>query len=116
MNNNMKEKQNALVNPSKSGERRGGVIATFKNLLSLVTISEDEFHIQIDLQRLKGKKPSGPTSKFSMGIVAAVNNIVRKLRVIPDYEPVFLTDEEMGIEKYAIATGEILNSSTRSKY
>ena len=93
----MKEKHNALVNPPKSGERRGGAIATFKNLLSLVTISEDEFHIQIDPQRLKGKKSYGPNSKLSMGVVAAVNRIISKLRSMPDHEPVFSLMKRWGL-------------------
>ena len=116
MNNYMKERQNAVFNPPKSGEKRGGVIATFRNLISLVTISHGEFHIQIDPQRLKGKKAAGPTSKFSVGAVAAVDNIIIKLQGMPNYEPMFLTDEEMVIDKFTIAVREILNSSARSKY
>ena len=51
-----------------------------------------------------------------MGAVAAVDNIIIKLQGMPNYEPMFLTDEEMVIDKFTIAVGEILNSSARSKY
>ena len=79
------------------------VNAAFKNPLQTVKIADDEFHSKVDpafrvkKRGIGGHKPG----KFALRVRAAVDHIIDNLRGRNDYNPLFLTDEEMGIDKYS---------------
>ena len=95
---------------------RGGVVAAFRKSLSKFPISGNEFHAQIDASRKTKKKPGAP-SKFGLCVKESVRNIMKQLRSSDDYAPFFLTDEVMGIHKYAAVCGDaFLDSTDRARY
>ena len=60
-----------------------------------------------------GHKPG----KFALRVRAAVDHIIDNLRGRNDYNPLFLTDEEMGIDKYSEDLDEnFLISAGRAQY
>ena len=60
-----------------------------------------------------GHKPG----KFSLEVRAAVDHTINNLRGRNDYDPLFLTDKEMGIDKYSADLGErFLASAERAQY
>ena len=79
------------------------VNTAFKNSLQTVKIADDEFHSKVDpafrvkKRGIGGHKPG----KFALRVRAAVDHIIDDLRGSNDYNPLFLTDEEMGIDKYS---------------
>ena len=95
------------------------VNAAFKNSLQTVNIADDEFHSKVDPAfRVKKRGIGGRNpGKFSLGVRAAVDHIIDNLRGRNDYNPLFLTDEEMGIDKYSEDLGEnFLASAGRAQY
>lgn len=105
------------MNP-KSTPNEKDVPTAFKQLLNTVKVSQDEFHSTVDPAFPRNsKKARGRMSQFSVCVKASVTNLVEKLRGMADYDPVFLTDESMGIDKYGEAIGDrCLTPTTRARY
>jgi len=99
---------------SSTGKTRG-VASAFKNNLNLVQLSRDEFHVQIDSVFRPSRKQK--RSAFATSVKDSVTNVLSMLRHSNDYEPVFLTDEMMGIDKYANDTSDsFMSAASRAKY
>ena len=110
------DKTTALLNP-KSSQKGREVVAAFKNSLSLVRLSDNEFHVQIDSAFSKKKKKSpGRVSQFSACIKLAVDELVKGARATEDYDPIHLTDKAMSIDKFGEAVGELLTPTERARY
>ena len=104
------------MNP-KSGDKEKTAPAAFKDLLKTVMISGTEFHSAVDSAFKPKKKAGGRPSQFSVLVKTASDNLLKKLRGMPDYEPLFITDEEMCIDKFGEAINEpFLSSQTRAIY
>ena len=92
--------------------------AAFKKSMNAVKISGTEFHSSVDpALKNKKKKAPGKPSPFAACVNISVKSVVDKLRGMPDYEPLFLTDKVMGIDKFGEAIGKsFLSASDRAKY
>ena len=113
---NLVGKKKALLFP-KPPSRRDGVIASFKDSMKLVSIADDEFHTEIDPAFKMGKKLRGRVGKFTVCVKASVNAVVSQLRGRESYDPIFLTDEAMGIDKFSAAMGDrFLSPTSRARY
>ena len=94
------------------------VSAAFKDLESTVVLKEREFHSVIDYaKRPKTEKKSGIPSLFSACVIDGFESVVDKLRTLTEYTPIFLTDDEMGITKYAaLVKKPNIDSNQRARY
>ncbi|KAL7547981.1 hypothetical protein ACHAWF_011257 [Thalassiosira exigua] len=103
------------LDPSAKKKSRG-IITSFKNRLNVVEVAVDEFHACID-SAFRPSRPRGLKGKFAICVKAAVDNVFSILRGKEDYQPFFLTDEAMGIEKFAAADGNsFLTPLNRAKF
>lgn len=101
---------------SSSQNKKRAVVAAFKNNLNLTKIKEGEFLCQIDSSR-RPNRPGGKRSTFGTCIKYSLGNVFSMLRHSNDYVPIFLTDDMMGIDKYAADTSDTFMSPTsRAKY
>lgn len=93
------------ASPDKASKGRE-VTAAFRNLLKTVKLAENEYHTEIDPAK-KFKKSGGKPTIFLTCVAEAVKDVMKHLRGTADYEPIFLTDEEMAIDKF----GDVCNIS-----
>ena len=106
------------MNP-KSTQKEKDVPTTFKGLIATVKDSDDEFHSKVDPAHRDNnrKRRGGRTGVFGTCVKALVTKLTEKLRAMLDYDPLFLTDEEMGIDKNGEAIGDLcLTSQTQARY
>ena len=93
------------------------VPAAFKKSMNAVKISDTEFHTSVDPAYKKKKKKGGKPSPFSACVNISVQSVFDKLRGMEDYDPVFITDQVMGIDRFGEAIGKsFLSASDRAKY
>lgn len=119
LSSNSAEKKKAnFFGANTSDSNKRSVVKLFDKSLKAVKVSDDEYLMPVDSAfNNKTKKNPGRRSAFSACVNVAVQSAVTKLRGMPDYKPLFLTDEEMGIDKYAEAIGDpFLNSTARAAY
>ena len=77
-----------------------GVSAAFTDSLRIDSIGNDEFHTVIDAHSTK-KRPSGKLGHFATCVRESADAIARQLRGKSDHDPIFLTGDAMGIEKFS---------------
>jgi len=65
-----------------------------------VQLSEDSFYTEVDNVLMK-KKKTKTLSPFTQCVKESVSGLMNKLRRTRDYEPIFVTDEDMKIDEYA---------------
>ena len=101
--------------PKSLNENR--VPAAFKKLQGTVKLSDAEFHTSVDSAFRRKMKAPGRPSPFSVCINISVKAAVNNLRTLECYEPYFLTDEAMGIDRFAESADEpFLSTQSRATY
>ena len=81
----------------------------------MVTVDEGEFWAEIDPARKQRKKVK--RTAFSTCVDTSVKDVLRMLRRRDDYDPYFLTDDNMGINRFADACQQpFINSQARAQY
>ncbi len=108
-----------LVRSTPAAERKKkdrGTVAAFEKSLHSFPIDDNEFIVEIDWQKQK-KRAGGRVSAFGACVATSVENVFSKLRHTGDYCPLFLTDELIGIDKFAKASGKgIIRATDRAKW
>ncbi len=112
----LKRKSAPTMNSSSSSGKRRSVLKAFEDNLTLVQLSEDEFHVQLD-SAFRPTRTQQQRSAFSTSVIDSVTNIFSILRHSADYAFVFLTDEMMGIDKFAKDNSDsFMSPASRAKY
>lgn len=94
------------------------VSSAFKKKNAVLS-SNGEFIIQIDSTLAKkGKKKTRSLSTFGLAVRSSVANVYQKLSRTDCYKPLFLSDEEMGIDTYAerVLGDGFLSPEERKRY
>lgn len=108
-----------LVRSTPAAEKKRkdrGTVASFEKSLNSFPIDDNEFIVEIDWQKKKSR-PGGKISVFGACVVTSVENVFSNLLHREDYDPLFLTDEFIGIDKYAKASGKnIIHARDRAKW
>lgn len=97
------------LDPSSTKKR--GVVAVFKNSINTVSLADDEFHTVVDSSFVK-KRRGGKPGEFAKCVRVAVQKVFEELRGTPDYVPIFLTDEAMGLPAFAAVCKDNFMSPT----
>lgn len=92
-------------NPSSGKKSWKGTVAAFEKKLDPVQVDENEFIVKID-SAMKSKRPGGKLSGFAGCVAGSVKSVFSTLRGLDYYCPIFLTDEVMGLDKYAEVMGK----------
>ena len=105
----------AKANPKPSIK---SVPAVFKQSMNVVMLSDKEYHTTVDSAfKRKKKNAPGRPSPFGACVNVSVVSVTDKLRGMADYEPLFLTDDVMGIDKFGDAIGKpFLSPDARCRY
>jgi len=97
-------------------KKKDPVLSAFKNSLKVVKLSEDEFHTDID-SAFRKKRTGRPQGTFGKAVNASVQQVCKTLRSREDYNPLFLTDEDMAIDQFSEYIGDrFLTSVERAAY
>eukprot|EP00957_Ditylum_brightwellii_P023033 1738299-Ditylum_brightwellii.AAC.1 len=89
-----------LFDPPLSKKKKRSSISAFANSLSVVKLSNNEFHLCLDSNYCPSS-PRGKQETFVTCAKASVENIISKLQGRDDYSPLFLIDSMMVIDNYA---------------
>ena len=105
------------MNP-KSTQKEKDVPTKFKEFIATMKVSRYEFHSKVDPAfRNSNSKRRGRPVVFAACVKALVAKVSEKLRGKPEYDPFFLMDEEMGIDKHEEAVSDIcLAPKTRAMH
>ena len=81
-------------------------------------LTDDEFHTMVDYPHVRKKRKSTwKTRSIVACINTVVDHVISQLRVRKEYDPLFLTDESMNVEKFGDAFGEnFLDSNARARF
>ncbi len=119
--NSLNRQTGSIVDQIKSQaaakEGGGGVepagLAAFSKKGHTTETSENWFLTEVELMHPSSKKRIGRPSDFSASVARSKAAIVRLLRIRKDYDPVFLTDDAMGIDSYAMEKNDSFMSTTQ---
>ena len=110
-----KSKLFAKSNPKQSVAK--SVPSAFKKSMSSVKLSDTEFHTTVDHATRKKKSAPGRQSSFAACVHVSVVSVTDTLRGMKDYEPLFITDDVMGIDRFGEAIGQpFLSPDVRCRY
>ena len=106
--------QDALTPPIAT---RSPVLAAFKDSLRTVPLSNNEFHLVVDHPFSVKVTPRGKVTPFQDCVNISVKNVISQIKVRKYYDPLFLTDAAMNIDKYGVAAKEeFLSSRKRAEF
>ena len=92
-------------------------MAAFKRTSTMVQITSDEFHVEIDSAFKKTTKKPGKPSHFTACVASSVQQVFNDLRGMADYHPMFLTDDAMNINKFGNECGgSLMDNPSRARY
>jgi len=113
----MNRRKNAQQKDKQDADPRD-VAAAFRDSLKTVKLSAKEYHTEVDhALSKKSKKKSGKPTAFTKCVQASIKKVHNTLRKSEDYEPIFLTDDTMSIDKYGSEQGySVLPSGQRTRY
>ena len=77
-----------------------------KDSLRTVSLSDNEFHSVIDSPFSNRTKPRGKVPALQQCVNIAVANVISQIKGRKYYDPMFLTDAVMNIDKYGEAVKE----------
>ena len=98
-------KEQALL--SLSPAKKDAVPVAFKDALRTVSLSDKEFHTVVDNSFSVKAKTRGRPSAFQTCVNVAVANVISRIRGSKFYDPMFLTDSAMHLDKF----GEVVKES-----
>ncbi len=85
--------------------KRSAIPSAFESVAGAVSIGQSEFYVPIEQSvHHVGKKKSGRKSAQELCRKIAKTKLTAQMKVMKDYEHLFLTDEDMGITEDAFGT------------
>ena len=117
-----KRKASAKDTPfDRAVDQAKSVPAAFRKALnrSTVVVGDDQFFTEVKPNlKSKDKKSARRPAPFTVCVRESVNHVFKQLRRKNDYDPIALTDEEMGLETYAevVCNQPFLSPDNRRRY